>query len=155
MTENTKTPFWQEKKLNELTRDEWESLCDGCGHCCLIKLENEETDEFFVTNVTCQYFDLNSCQCQKYTERTSLVPRCVNLYSGDSYESVKESLYLLPSSCAYRVLYEGNPLPEWHPLLNEGSNKDVPTVSEYAVSEEYIHPEQLNDHVIDVFFKKG
>lgn len=112
---NTDTDrFWQRKALHELTSDEWESLCDGCGKCCLHKLEDEDTGEVFVTNVACRLLDLASCQCRDYAHRKQQVPDCIVL-TVDHIEEFK----WLPTTCAYRLLADGQPLPQWHPLLSD------------------------------------
>ncbi len=108
--------FWEHKTLEEMTSSEWESLCDGCGKCCLHKLENEDTGEVFVCNVACRLLDLESCQCKDYPNRKQLVPDCMVLTQG----KIKE-FHWLPVTCAYRLLAEGKSLPEWHPLLSGSS----------------------------------
>ena len=140
-------PFWETKTLIEMTPSEWEALCDGCGQCCLIKLEDEETNELFVTNVACHQLDIASCRCRHYAERESLVDMClvIRLDKPEVFE-------WLPQTCAYRCLYEGRSLPDWHPLVcqdkNAVHNAGI-SVKAYAVSEEFIHPEQLGQHIID------
>ena len=111
--------FWEQKSLAEMTPDEWESLCDGGGTCCLHKLENEDTGEVFVCNVACRLLDLESCQCRNYPKRKQLVPDCTVL-TPDRIEE----FHWLPVTCAYRLLAEGKPLAEWHPLLS-GSSASV------------------------------
>ncbi len=108
--------FWEHKTLEEMTSSEWESLCDGCGKCCLHKLENEDTGEVFVCNVACRLLDLESCQCKDYPNRKQLVPDCTVLTQG----KIKE-FHWLPVTCAYHLLAEGKSLPEWHPLLSGSS----------------------------------
>jgi uncharacterized cysteine cluster protein YcgN (CxxCxxCC family) len=111
---NTKNAnFWQRKALNELTSDEWELLCDGCGKCCLHKLEDEDTGEVFATNVACRLLDLETCQCQDYPHRKQQVPDCIVL----TVEQIEEFQWL-PATCAYRLLAEGKVLPQWHPLVS-------------------------------------
>lgn len=105
-------PFWIKKTLSEMTPQEWESLCDGCGKCCLHKLQDEDTDEIHFTSIACRYLDLNSCRCATYATRAEKVPDCVTL----SPQHLEELVWL-PSTCAYRVLHEGRSLPEWHPLV--------------------------------------
>lgn len=104
--------FWQEKSLSELSEQEWESLCDGCGKCCLNKLIDEETDELVFTNVACNLLNTKSCQCSDYANRFNREPDCLQI-TPDKIEEY----HWLPSTCAYRLLAEGKPLPEWHPLL--------------------------------------
>lgn len=106
-------PFWRRKILAEMTPAEWESLCDGCGKCCLHKLEDEDTGEIAYTNVACRLLDLGTCRCSRYAERKRLVPDCVRLDPGNV-----GALKWMPSSCAYRLLAEGKELPDWHPLVS-------------------------------------
>jgi len=105
-------PFWETKSLAELDQTEWESLCDGCGKCCLNKLIDEDTDELVFTNVACDLLNLKTCQCGDYAHRFRKVPDCIQL----SADKIADFAWL-PDSCAYRRLAEGRPLPEWHPLL--------------------------------------
>ncbi len=105
-------PFWKTKRLDEMTRDEWESLCDGCARCCLAKLEDEDTHEIAYTNVACRLLDEETCQCTRYVERSRFVPDCITL----TPENV-DKLSWMPSSCAYRLITEGKDLPAWHPLV--------------------------------------
>jgi uncharacterized cysteine cluster protein YcgN (CxxCxxCC family) len=140
------TEFWQGKALVDLTPGEWESLCDGCGRCCLHKLEDEDTGELYFTNVACRLLDLNSCRCREYARRAELIPDCLVLTP-----SRPELFAQLPSTCAYRLLSEGRPLPEWHPLVSgnmDSVHRAGISVRGKVVSEEYIHPEQLSEHLI-------
>jgi len=107
------TPFWKAKRLDEMTRDEWESLCDGCAKCCLAKLEDEDTGEIAYTNVACRLLDLGTCRCTKYPVRSKYVPDCITLTPGNIAE-----LRWMPSTCAYRLIAEGKDLPSWHPLVS-------------------------------------
>ena len=106
-------PFWRTKTLGEMTRAEWESLCDGCGRCCLHKLRDEETDELAWTEVACRLLDTQSCRCSDYANRKARVPDCVKL----TPKRVAE-IDWLPPSCAYRLLRDGHDLPWWHPLVS-------------------------------------
>jgi uncharacterized cysteine cluster protein YcgN (CxxCxxCC family) len=105
-------PFWQRKKLNELTRAEWESLCDGCGRCCLKKLQDDATGEVAYTDVACKLLDRERCRCRRYARRHALVPDCVAL------EVDAHAFDWLPTTCAYRKLAAGEPLDWWHPLVS-------------------------------------
>jgi hypothetical protein len=106
------TPFWEIKSLAEMTPEEWESLCDGCGLCCLVRFEDETSGEIVPTRVACKLFEPNRCQCVDYRNRDRRVPECVKLTPGNV-----STLKWMPLSCAYRRLDEGKSLPAWHPLV--------------------------------------
>ena len=141
---NRTTPFW-EKPLGELDRGEWEALCDGCGRCCLHKLEDEETGVLYPTNVACKLLDRRNGSCTDYGRRKTLVSDCVTLDPGKL-----DSLDWLPDTCAYRLRAVGNPLPDWHYLIS-GSRETVHEAGQstrgWTVSE--ADAEELEDHVID------
>lgn len=105
-------PYWQTKSLDELTQAEWESLCDGCGKCCLLKLEDDDTGRVYYTDVACKLLDCESCRCTDYENRTTFVPDCVVLDVSKA-----QNLDWLPSTCAYRLRANNEPLPSWHPLV--------------------------------------
>jgi uncharacterized cysteine cluster protein YcgN (CxxCxxCC family) len=141
----TALPFWKIKSLKQMDQAEWESLCDGCGRCCLHKLRDERTSELSFTNVACRLLDLNTCRCRHYETRQVYVPDCVTL----TPESLDE-IDWLPPSCAYRRLAEGRDLAWWHPLVSG----DPATVHEAgisvvgrAVDERRAGP--LDHHVVD------
>ena len=104
--------FWERKALPEMTRAEWDSLCDGCGRCCVIKYEDPDTLEVKYTKWACRFLNLKTCRCACYKTRKKQMPQCLDLFGCGS-----DVLQWLPSSCAYRLLNEGHPLPPWHPLL--------------------------------------
>lgn len=106
-------PFWQHKTLAELTPGEWESLCDGCGRCCLKKLEDETTGRIAYTDVACRLLDRKRCRCRHYDQRLALVPDCVRLDAANT-----ANFGWLPLTCAYRKIAEGRPLSWWHPLVS-------------------------------------
>jgi uncharacterized cysteine cluster protein YcgN (CxxCxxCC family) len=137
--------FWEEKSLRAMTRDEWESLCDGCGKCCLNKLEDEVTGEIFPTNVACKLLNRREGTCRDYKNRRTYVPDCVRLTPAKL-----EQLEWLPSTCAYRLLAHGEPLPEWHYLIS-GSRETVHqagiSVRGWTVSEE--DAGDLEHHIVD------
>lgn len=118
-------PFWQTKTLGEMTRAEWESLCDGCGRCCLHKLRYEPGDTLAYTDVACRLLDRDSCRCSNYAKRREHVPDCVRLTP-----KALRTIDWLPPSCAYRLLAEGKPLQWWHPLVSG----DPQTVHDAGVS---------------------
>lgn len=141
-------PFWKQKKLEELTKQEWESVCDGCGKCCLFRLEGE-VGEYFTTNVICKLFDEATCQCTNYLNRQNIVPTCLVL----NPELVR-TLDWMPITCAYRLLAEGKDLPWWHHLVS--GSRD--TIHQIGVSvrgkiehEKDIDLDDIEDHVVDWF----
>lgn len=138
--------FWQEKSLAQMNAQEWESLCDGCGRCCLAKLEDEDTGELFFTRVACRLLDSETCRCQNYARRAKLVADCVTLTA----ENIS-SINWLPSTCAYRLLDEGKPLFAWHPLLSgdpQSVHRAGISVQGKVLSEQYVHPDALDEHIV-------
>ena len=118
-------PFWKRKPLSQMSGEEWESLCDGCGRCCIIKLEDEDTGELHHTRLACKLLNVGSCRCRDYAGRHASVPDCVVL----TPENVLE-LGWLPDTCAYRLVAEGRELYWWHPLVSG----DAETVHQAGVS---------------------
>lgn len=112
-TNSTDQPFWQRKTLQQMTSGEWESLCDGCGRCCLVKLEDEDTGEIHNTTLSCQLLDTCTARCTDYANRHARVADCVRL----TPENIAD-LAWLPSTCAYRMIAEGRDLAWWHPLVS-------------------------------------
>jgi uncharacterized cysteine cluster protein YcgN (CxxCxxCC family) len=143
----TDLPFWRSKTLDQLSRDEWESLCDGCGKCCLHKLEDMDTGRVHYTNVACRLLDLGTCRCGNYPKRQALVPDCISLDP-----TLVDALKWMPSTCGYRLVAERKDLPWWHPLVSGDSE----TVHQAGVSvrgrtvAEHLAGE-LEDHVVDWF----
>jgi len=139
--------FWEIKKLSQMSHDEWESLCDGCGKCCMHKLEDEDTGELLFTNVACAQLDLSACRCKVYPKRWDYVPDCLTLTP-----QATQDLSWLPSTCAYRLLAAGQALPVWHPLIS--GNPDTVhsaqvSVRHKAISECSVDAEDWDMYVID------
>ena len=142
-------PFWKEKTLDQLSPEEWEMLCDGCGKCCLAKLEDEDTGEIHWTSVRCRLLDVGRCRCADYPNRFSIVSDCIRL----TPETVR-SLSWLPQTCAYRLVAENRDLYWWHHLIS--GNRD--TVHEAGISvrgkvtaseDDLPEPEDYFDHMLD------
>jgi uncharacterized cysteine cluster protein YcgN (CxxCxxCC family) len=113
-------PFWETKSLTEMSAPEWESLCDGCGRCCVIRFEDEETGDIFPTRASCTLFDEKTCRCSDYENRKATVPDCIKL-TPDAIEH----LTWMPKTCAYRRLNEGRGLAPWHPLITGDPNSVI------------------------------
>ncbi len=139
-------PFWETKSLTDMTRQEWESLCDGCARCCLVKLEDESDSTIHYTNVVCDLLDQESCRCTHYSTRSQLVPECV-VVTPD----VLDKLHWMPSTCAYRLLWESKPLPAWHPLIS-GDPDSVHlagiSVRGRVYRQQEIDEADLQDHIV-------
>lgn len=140
-------PFWETKSLKEMSSEEWESLCDGCAKCCLIKLKDVDTDEVYTTDVACKLLDCTNGRCSNYENRHEYVPDCIVLTPDNI-----ESLYWMPHSCAYRRLLEGRGLPDWHPLIT-GTTQTVITsgnsVAGKVFSQDKIALCDMVDHFVD------
>jgi uncharacterized protein len=145
----TNPPFWKTKTLAQMSGEEWESLCDGCGKCCLSKIEDEDTGEIHYTSVVCRLFDEGSCRCTDYANRSTLVPDCVTLTADNI-----ATLGWMPKTCAYRLVAEGRDLYPWHHLVcgdrDEVHRQDVSIRGKItAVETEILQPEDYFDHVLD------
>ncbi len=141
------TPFWQAKALNAMTPAEWESLCDGCGRCCVIKLEDEETGELHYTDIACRLFDDRTCRCGNYVLRAKLVAGCVVL----TPKTLPEIAHWMPSTCAYRLLHEGKPLYDWHPLVSrdpESVHAAGISLRGWVVPEYEVDEDDFEDHIV-------
>lgn len=140
--------FWETKKLTSLNQNEWEALCDGCGKCCLNKLEDDETGEVEMTRIACRLLDDQSCLCSQYPIRHQFVPECIVL----TPKTLKDNMYWLPQTCAYRLIAEGRPLFDWHPLVSgdpasvhrAGVSVQGMTIPEFEVDED-----DWEDHIIE------
>jgi len=141
-------PFWRRKRLSEMTASEWESLCDGCGRCCLVKLEEEETGNIYFTDVGCRMLDVQACRCRDYANRSEAVHDCVRLTP-----EVVDDIGWLPPTCGYRLVADGKDLYWWHPLVSG----DPDTVHQAGVSvrgrvkdlEDDVTPEALDDRIVN------
>lgn len=140
--------FWKHKPLKSLTSEEWEALCDGCGKCCLNKLEDEDTGEVALTRIACRLLDDQSCKCGQYPIRHQFIPDCIVLKPSN----IDENAYWMPKTCAYRLLWSGQPLFDWHPLIS-GNPETVHTanisVRGMTLSEFEINEEDWEDHIIE------
>jgi len=140
--------FWENKPITHLSRKEWEALCDGCGKCCLNKLEDEDSGAVALTRVACRLLDDETCRCAQYDIRHQFVPDCIVLKPSN----IEEHLYWIPGTCAYRLVYEGKPLFDWHPLIS-GTAETVHTANVSmrgrTVSEFEVADEDWEDHIIE------
>ena len=131
--------------MQDMSRDQWESLCDGCGKCCCIRLEDEDNGAIYITDVVCKLFDAGTCQCSDYPNRSVKVPDCVTLTPDNV-----DKLHWMPQTCAYRLVANGIDLPDWHHLVS-GSRETIhdagmsvqnAVISELAV-DEADHPHRI------------
>ncbi|MCR9086023.1 MAG: YcgN family cysteine cluster protein [Rhodobacteraceae bacterium] len=146
--ERLRPRFWENVRLRDMTGEEWESLCDGCGKCCLNKLEDPDTAEVAFTRVACRLLDAESCRCGNYRDRKRLVPECVVL----SPASLPKVAYWLPATCAYRLLHEGRALNWWHPLVSgdpETVHAAGESVKDWTVSELTVSEDDWEDFIIE------
>jgi uncharacterized cysteine cluster protein YcgN (CxxCxxCC family) len=137
--------FWEEKTLSQMNTTEWESLCDGCGKCCLNKIIDDQTEELHFTNVACHLLHTKTCQCRKYDQRFKIVKDCVKVSLDDI-----DQFHWLPGSCAYRLLVEEEPLPVWHPLLTgskSAMHKGGFSIRGKTISEKAIDLKNLEDYI--------
>lgn len=137
--------FWETKSLSEMTQQEWEALCDGCGRCCVVKLEDEDTGAVYPTSVSCRLLDTTSCRCTDYCRRHEKVPDCVKLNRDNV-----SNLGWLPASCAYRRIADGHGLDWWHPLVSGDPRTVVEagiSVSGRVTPETEVDEEDLVDHM--------
>jgi uncharacterized cysteine cluster protein YcgN (CxxCxxCC family) len=143
----TEQKFWETKSFEEMTQEEWESLCDGCGRCCLLKLEDENTNGVLYTSVACRHLSLETCRCKCYENRVKAYSECLVLtpYNIEEYT-------WLPTTCSYRRLAEGRGLEEWHHLVT-GDTESVHdagiSVRDKVISEKYIKMEDLEAYILN------
>jgi len=146
MNQPPDVPFWHSKLLDEMTDAEWESLCDGCGRCCLHKLEDEDTGELHFTRVSCRLLDTESCRCSDYANRFAQVPDCLTIKPLDA-----QKLSWLPSTCAYRLVSEGKALEKWHPLVSGSPNSVIEagvSMAHLCISETVVPLHEFEHHII-------
>ena len=140
--------YWEHVPLKKMTTPEWEALCDGCGKCCLNKIEYEDTGEVEFTRVACRLLDGTSCRCSSYDNRHQFVPECVRL----NPKTLAKVAYWLPKTCAYKLLHDGNPLPDWHPLVTgdpESTHAAGMSVRGWTVPEFEVDEEDWDQYVIE------
>lgn len=146
-------PFWKNKKLDEFSDEEWEALCDGCGRCCLVKLEDFETGEIENTDVVCEFMDQGTCRCTTYETRHEVVPTCIKVTPQNV-----TGIEWMPPTCAYRLVAEGKELEWWHPLV-AGEHESIISagisVKGRVVSEAEVSDDDLEDHVAEWPADKG
>lgn len=139
--------FWETKPMAKLNPKEWEALCDGCGKCCLNKLEDEE-GTVALTSVACRLLDNTTCLCGNYAKRHQFVPECIVL----NPKSIADNLYWLPLTCGYRLVFEGRPLYDWHPLIS-GDPNSVHTagvsMQGQSISEVTVDEDDWEDYIIE------
>jgi uncharacterized cysteine cluster protein YcgN (CxxCxxCC family) len=143
---NSSADYWNNTPLHELSHEQWEMLCDGCGKCCLHKLQDEDTNEVFYTRVACKLLDTKSGGCQDYDQRFSRVPDCM-----DVAKMLPSEMAWLPNSCAYRLRADNKPLPQWHPLISgkqSSVHKETKSIRGLVVSEVDVDEADLENYII-------
>lgn len=140
--------FWENIRMAKMTPTEWEALCDGCGKCCLNKLEDPDSGEVALTRIACKLLDDQTCHCAQYDIRKQIVPECVVLTPGN----ISDHAYWMPETCAYRLLWEGKPLFDWHPLIS-GDPTSVHaagvSVQGWTIPEFEVPLEEWDEHIIE------
>jgi len=142
---NLRKFFWEKYTLDQLNPAEWEALCDGCAKCCLMKITDEE--KIFITNISCTKLQVNDCTCSDYLNREKKVKDCLKL----TKDNLQENSKFLPSSCSYKLIDEGKPLPQWHHLISEDKeivHKLNQSIKHYCVSEVLVDQENYEDHIV-------
>lgn len=146
--DDVRPEFWANVPLSKMTRAEWEALCDGCGKCCLNKLEDEDSGEVELTRVACKLLDDSTCRCTAYATRHQYVPECIQL----TPTTIRDHMYWLPQTCAYRLVHEGRKLFDWHPLIS-GTAQTVHdagvSVQGLTVSEANTPDDDWENHIIE------
>ncbi|WP_026942066.1 YcgN family cysteine cluster protein [Hellea balneolensis] len=143
---NAQLPFWKTKNMAEMSPSEWESLCDNCGKCCCIRLEDDVTGDIYITDVACKLFDPATCRCTDYANRSKKVPDCVTLTKDNV-----DQLHWMPQTCAYRLVAEGKDLPEYHHLVS-GSRKAIHevgmSVQDAVTSEVFVSEDEQATRIV-------
>ena len=148
---NVRKSFWEQYSLEQLNTEEWEALCDGCAKCCLLKIVNRK--KIFITNISCSKLELGSCKCSDYSNREKNVKACLKL----TKDNLPKNSKLLPSSCSYRLISEGKPLPQWHHLLSkdqESVHRTNQSIKKYCVSETSVDNDNYEDHIVAEITRK-
>ena len=146
--EGLRNAYWERVPLKSITPKEWEALCDGCGRCCLNKLEDPDTGEAALTRVACRLFDDETCRCAQYEVRKNLVPECISL----TQKTIEKHAYWLPNTCAYKLLWQGKALYDWHPLISgraESVDEAGVSVKGLTVPEFDVDEDDWEDHIIE------
>lgn len=147
-TDSLRPKFWERFALDSLRPAEWEALCDGCGRCCLNKLEDPDTGQVALTRIACRLLDDQSCQCAQYDIRHQFVPECIQM----TPKSLELHAYWLPETCAYRRLWKGDQIPQWHPLITgdpESTHREGPSVRGQTLPEFDVPEEEWENHIIE------
>ena len=135
------TAFWKRKRLTDLSPEEWEKICCRCGRCCLVKLQDETTDEVYYTRIICRYFNIENHSCREYQNRCRLVPKCLKITPQNI-----NSLTWMPQTCAYRILNETGDLPPWHPLK---SGHNIPPLPQNLMPDILVAEQDMEDYIIE------
>jgi len=144
---SNKQPWWEEKTLSEMSRTEWEQICDHCAKCCLHKLEDEEDGTVYYTDVACSLLDAENCNCTDYENRRTRVPDCLQLTVGNI-----DQIQWMPPSCSYRVLKEGRSLASWHHLVTGDDNsihQEGKSIKGRYIDESKVDEDDLEEHVVE------
>ena len=142
-----KKEFWKKKKLNELSKEEWEALCDRCGKCCVIKLEDIDTSKIHYTNISCKLLCTKTAKCKNYISRKNIVNDCIVL----AYNNL-ELLHWMPKTCSYKLIYEGKDLPSWHYLIHGNFDKMIKkkkSVHNRVINEKKIRKKDLQNYIYE------
>lgn len=140
----TNKPFWKKKELSQFSTLEWESICTHCGQCCLIKLQDENSEDVFYTDIICRYHDCKTHLCKEYQNRSRLVPACLKL-TPENLGKIR----WIPDLCAYNILYKTGDLPSWHPLVSGQPLPNKYKISSHVISELDVPEEELENHIIE------